>query len=144
MFKRKKPKYTQLTSVKEIKKKIREFILDSQVPNANEVALALGCVPISDEILEREEEESDLRVERIQFLIPLLYGYASMFSQAFIQEARNNAAEENEVPPEMAKVINRITEETQQVLEDAMSHFLIGAVSQLIDLEMLVINKRRK
>lgn len=144
MFKRKKPKYTQLTSVKEIKKKIREFILDSQVPNANEVALALGCVPISDELLEREEEESDLRVERIQFLIPLLYGYATMFSQAFIQEARNNAEEANETPAELAKVVDRITTETQQILEDAMSHFLIGAVSQLVDLEMVILNKRSK
>ena len=143
MFKKKnKPKFTKLTSVKDVKAKVREFILDSQIPNPHEIAEVLGCVPISDDVAEREEEESDKRVEQVAFLIPLLYGYSTLFAESFIKDAHVTASEE--FTPEMAKMVAGITRATQHVLEDAMAHFLTGAVSQLVDLELLVVNTKEK
>ena len=59
LFKRRAPKYKKITSVKQIKTHLREFILDSQIPDGDSISVELGCSPISDELLEREEEESD-------------------------------------------------------------------------------------
>jgi hypothetical protein len=141
LFKRKKPKFTELTTIKDLKSKIREFVLDSQISNAHEICDNLGCIPISDEVAEKEEEESDKRVDRINFLVPLLYGYATLFSEAFIDEA---SVTHDGIPEELSKVIASITDVTKHVLEDAMAHFLVGAVSQLVDLEFLQVNGKAK
>lgn len=140
MFKKRKAKYQQITSVNQIKAYLREFILDSQIPNAEELSRQLGCTPISDEVLEREEDESELRVERISHLIPLLYGYAALFSEAFVSSI--------EVPdelntPENKKLTSSITRAVQTMFEDAMSHLLIGSVSQMVDLGLLESPKRK-
>ena len=124
-----------------MKAKVREFILDSQVPNPHEISEALGCSPISDEVAEREEEESDKRLEHISHLIPLLYGYSALFAAAFINESQVFS---EDVPEELALVVNKITESTKQVLEDAMAYFLVGAVSQMVDLNLLHLDEKRK
>lgn len=141
MFKKKKAKYEQITNVNQIKAHLREFILDSQIPNSESISRDLGCPPISDELYEREEDESELRVEQISHLIPLLYGYSSLFSEAFVASI--------DVPEEMISSENKkstlaITRAVQAMFEDAMSHLLIGSVSQMVDLGLLELPKRKR
>lgn len=141
--KKKKPKYKSITSVTQIKSHLREFIMDSQIPNADDVSVKLGCPPISDEVYDKELEQSDLRAEKISFLIPLLYGYSALFAEAFVTNmSAENASEK--VPPELKKLIDQITEQTKVVLEDAMAHLLIGSVSQLVDLGLINVARKEK
>jgi hypothetical protein len=141
-FKRSTPKYKKITSVKQIKTHLREFILDSQIPDGDSISVELGCSPISEELLEREEEESDLRVEKISFLIPLLYGYAALFSEAFVSTMAPPESLMKE--PEMAKMVDGMTRETRKVFEESMAHLLVGSVSQMIDLGLLELPKGKK
>lgn len=134
-FKKKKPKYKQITTVNQIKAHLREFILDSQIPNGEDISRQLGCSPISDEILEKEEQESDLRVDAISHLIPLLYGYSALFSEAFVTTISH--PEEFLKNPDMIKIMKDFNKMNQQMFEDAMAHLLIGSVSQMIDLGLL-------
>lgn len=140
-FKSKKPKYKKITSVKQIKAHLREFILDSQVPDGDEISVALGCSPVSEEVLEKEHEESDIRVEKISYLIPLLYGYAALFSEAFVASL---IPPRSEMTPESAKMHDIIAEQTKTVLKEPMAALLVGAVSQMVDLGLLELPKGKK
>jgi hypothetical protein len=141
-FKRSKPKYKGITSIKQVKTHVREFILDSQIPDGDLVSVDLGCSPISDEVLEREEQESDNRVERIAFLIPLLYGYAALFSEAFVHTLRPPKSITED--PELSKLFDKMTAETKKIFEESMAHLLVGSVSQMIDLGLLQLPKGKK
>jgi hypothetical protein len=44
----------------------------------------------------------------------------------------------------MSLVINKIAEATKKSLEDAMAYFLVGAVSQLVDLDLLHTDGKAK
>jgi hypothetical protein len=139
VFKKKKPKYQQITNVQQIKAHLREFILDSQIENGAEIAEDFGCPIISDELLEKEEEESHRRVDEISFLIPLLYGYSTLFADAFVSNMNIPHSDD----PRMHKLIHELTDSTKQTFEAAMSHLLIGSVSQMVDLGLLKLPKRK-
>jgi hypothetical protein len=141
MFK-KKPKYKSITSVKQIKGHLREFILDSQIPDADEVSSRLGCPPISDEVLEREEDESEIRIERISFLIPLLYGYGKLFSEVFAESIAGSKPKKGSPVSDHPSAM--VTPVTMGTLEEIMSHLLIGSVSQMVDLGLLQLPKGKK
>jgi hypothetical protein len=141
MFKKKKPKYKQITNIKQIKAHLREFLFDSQVPDADELSLELGCVPLSDELLEKEEEESDRRVEVISHLMPLLYGYASLFSEAFVSTMPVPVVKNPS--PETDQFLHDMIISTKHQLEDVMAHLLIGSVSQMNDLGLIQVEKRK-
>lgn len=144
MFKKKKPKYQQINSVKAIKAHLREFILDSQIPDGDDISRALGCSPISDELLEKEEEQSDLRVDQISFLVPLLYGYAALFSEAFIA----SMPKPKKMLPIADQMHNHPSHQSAAImsnhLEEVMAHLLIGSVSQMVDLGLVELPKGKK
>jgi hypothetical protein len=141
-FKRHRPKYKKIRSINQVKVHIREFILDSQIPDGDLISVDLGCPPISDELLEREEQESDTRVERISFLIPLLYGYAALFSEAFVHTLRPPISITED--PDLSKLVDKMTVETKKIFEESMAHLLVGSVSQMIDLGLLELPKGKK
>jgi len=135
MFKRKRrPKLTMA----DMSSRTRGFLLDSQIQNAHEISSILGCSPISDEVASKEEEESDKRVERINYLIPLLYAYAHSLSEGSTEFQKSNLAEEvADLPPE-------IWNESRKMLEEFAFSILVGAVSQLIDMSLLEVPKGKK
>lgn len=141
LFKKKKPKYKSITNVKQIKAHLREFILDSQIPDADEISSRLGCTPLSDELLEREEEESDRRVDEISHLIPLLYGYATLFSEAFVSTLPLTV---EELSPELKKFREHVVQSTKHQMEELMAHLLMGSVSQMNDLGLIQLPKRKR
>lgn len=63
----------------------RWFCYDVGVSNLNELDTEVGLVPISDELKEMEERESDLRLNTIQSLLPFIDGMAELSSMVFVQ-----------------------------------------------------------
>jgi len=139
MFRKKKPKYQEITNLNQIKAHLREFIFDSQIENAAEIAEDFGCPIISEELIEKEQEESTRRVENISPLLPLLYGYSALFADAFVSNL--NLPEVSD--PRMHKLMHELTASTKQTFEEAMSHLLVGSVSQMVDLGLLNLTQRK-
>ena len=138
----KKPKFANITTVSQIKLHLREFLLDSQIQNAIEVSEKMGCAVVSDEVLDHEMDMSEARIEAIQHLLPLLYGYAAVMSEAFVDSLVENVQDVES--KEMATAMAKLAHSTQHVVEDVMTNLLMGAVSQLVDLELLKLNGKKK
>jgi len=116
--------------------RLRGFILDSQIQNPHELAEMLGLSVISDEVAEREEEESDLRVERISHLVPLAYTYAHSLAEGSIEYQKKTVTDLQGIPEEVWMFSRRMVE---QVAMSAM----LGSISQLIDMGLLEVPKKR-
>jgi len=132
LFKKKK---TNLSMI-DMASRLRGFILDSQIQNPHELAELLGLSVISDEVAEREEEESDIRVDRIAHLVPLAYTYAHSLAEGSIEFQKKNVADLQGIPEEVWMFSRRMVE---QVAMSAM----LGSISQLIDMGLLEIPKQR-
>lgn len=131
---RKKRKPKPLT-VAEISARLRGFLLDAQLPQAHEMALHLGCSPISDELAFMEEEESDKRLEKISSLTPLLYALSHALAEASVEVNKGKLPSGEELPEE-------IWVHSRRLLEQVSLSVLIGAISQLVDMGFLEVNKK--
>jgi hypothetical protein len=131
--KRKRP--AQKLTLTDMSSRTRGFILDSQIQHAHEISEILGCSAISDEVAEHEEYESDKRVEKIAFLVPLLYAYAHSLSEGATEYQKAN------MPEEMADLSPELWKESRKMLEEFSFSILVGAVSQLIDMGLITIPK---
>ena len=131
-FKRRTPDLTMT----EINARLRGFLLDSQINNAHEISLILGCAAQSEELAEKEEEESDKRLERISHLVPILYAQSQALSQGTVEYQRSN------LPESIGKIPDSIWWDSRKLLEQVSVAALLGAVSQLVDMGLLEIPKR--
>jgi hypothetical protein len=138
MLWKKKPKLESTISMNDIAARLREFILDSQIQNGHELSVILGCPKISDEIAEREEEESEIRVSKISHLIPLLYAQAHALAEGAIEFQRSNVSDELKGMPD------EIWWESRKMMEQISLSVLVGSVSQLVDLGLVELPKKRK
>ena len=124
-------------SLAEINSRLRGFLLDSQIQDATELAVLLGCSAISDEVAEMEFEESDKRVAKIAPLIPLLYAYAHTLAEASIEYQKQHLDLGTAIPAEVWAFSRKLTEQI------AMST-LLGAVSQLVDMGAIDLPNSKK
>jgi hypothetical protein len=131
MFRR-KPKPITLADVSS---RLRGFILDSQVQDGHELAVMLGCSPISDDVAEREEEASDDRVAKISALIPLLYAFAHALAEASIERQKMSLEGSEKVPAEVWMY-------SRKLIEQVAVAALIGSTSQLVDMGLVDVPKR--
>jgi hypothetical protein len=138
MMKRRKSKASETITMNDIAARLREFILDSQIQNGHELSVILGCPRISDELAEREEEESEIRVAKISHLIPLLYAQAHALSEGAVEFQRSNVTEELKNMPD------EIWWESRKMMEQISLSVLVGSVSQLLDLGLIELPKKRK
>jgi hypothetical protein len=90
LFKKKKKENLQNLSLTEITSRLRGFILDSKINHGHELSVILGCPPISDELQEKEEYESDKRIERVAHLTPLFYAQAHALAEGAMEHQRSN------------------------------------------------------
>ena len=137
MFGKKKNRPTPLTMA-DMSTRTRGFILDSQIQNAHEISALLGCSLISDEVAEMEEQESDKRVERLGYLIPLLYAYAKTLADGTTTYQKEN------LPEELAGLSSEIWVQSRKMMEEFAFNVLVGAVSQIIDMQLLEIPKDKR
>jgi hypothetical protein len=136
MFKKKKS--VPDVSITEITRRLRGFILDSQIQNGHELSVILGCSEISDEVAEMEEDESDKRLARIDYLIPLLYAYSHSLAEGAVEYQRENAsAEVKELPEELWR-------ESRRMMEQVTMSALMGGISQIVDMGLLEIPRKKK
>jgi len=135
VLKRKRSK-DKLPNVQEIYARIRGFILDSQIDNPHELALALGCSKISEDVAEMEEDASDERIDKISYLAPLLIFFAKTIAEGLIESQRKDTPVD-EIPPE-------IWANTKRLIEHTAISAMTGSVTQLVDLGLLEVPKRRR
>jgi hypothetical protein len=123
----------------DVTNRLRGFILDSQIQNAHQLSVILGCSPLSDELQEKEEEESDNRVDKIGSLIPLLYAHAHVLAEGAVEFQRANVKNEalKNLPDEMWW-------ESRKLMEQMALSVLLGSVSQLVDMGLLTVTKKRR
>lgn len=131
-FKKRAPEPT----VAEINARIRGFILDSQVTDAHDISVILGCGPISEEIAEKEEEESDKRLDKISHLMPMIYAHSQALSQGSIEYQRTN------VPESLQSLPDELWWDSRKLLEQVSSAAIVGSIAQLVDMGLLEIPKR--
>ena len=83
MFNRKKKKKKSRVEIKHVPLPIlmRQAIYDSMLEPAEGIAEALGLPPISDEVSEMEERESQKRLERFASLIPFIDSHSDLASR---------------------------------------------------------------
>lgn len=129
-------KKSQNISISEINSRVRGFLYDSQMDNAYDISLILGCAPISPEVAEKEEEESEKRMDNISYLMPLLYAQAQALSQGSIEYQRTN------VPESLSSLPDELWWESRKLLEQISSAAMMGAIAQLVDMGLLEIPKR--
>jgi hypothetical protein len=135
MFKKKKKPKINLA---DMSTRIRGFVLDSQINDAHELTVLLGCSVISDEVQEKEEKESDKRVEKISYLIPLLYSYSHLLAEGSVEFQRLNVVDE------LKGIPDEIWLESKNTMEQVSISALMGAISQLIDMGLLEIPKEHR
>jgi hypothetical protein len=133
----KKNKKNELT-LSDITTRLRGFIMDSQIQNAHDLSVILGCSAMSDEVQEREEEESDKRTERIGYLVPLLYAHAHSLAEGSVEYQRSKITEELKDTPD------EVWWESRRMMEQVSLSALLGSVSQLVDMGLLEIPRRYK
>jgi hypothetical protein len=117
---------------------LRAFVLDSQIPHGDEIALLLQCPPISEEVLEREYEESDLRIEKIAYLAPLLFSYADLLIEGYLSYQKSVATEE------ALALGDEVWNETRKMTASISRAVLVGAISQLVSMGQLRTRKPNK
>jgi hypothetical protein len=136
MFKKKKDNLPK--TMTEVSARMREFILDSQIQNGHELAVILGAPRISEEVQEREEEESDKRVAKISHLVPLLYAQAHALAEGAVEYQRSNVSDE------LKKLPDEMWWESRKMMEQISVAVLVGSVSQLLELGLLELPKKKR
>lgn len=117
--------------------RVRGFLLDSQIQNPHELSVLLGCTPLSDEVAEKEEQESDKRIDRVSYLIPMLFAQAHSLAEASTEYERNSPDTPSEIPPEVWAY-------NKKMLQEVSMAALLGSISQLVDMGLLNIPKGKR
>jgi hypothetical protein len=135
---KKKKHLAPSVTLADLSNRIRGLILDSQIQHAHELSEILGCSVISDEVQEREEEESDKRIEKISYLVPLLFAQVHLLSEGAIEYQKEN------LPDELEDIPDEVWRESRKMMEQVSLAALMGSVSQLVDMELLEIPRKYK
>jgi hypothetical protein len=138
MFNRRKNIKKAEALLGDISGRLRAFIFDSQIQEADALSVAIGCKPISPEVAEKEEQESDKRVQKIAYLLPLLYAHAHTISDGAMNYQRAALEKEFDIADQLDP---EIWEYSKSLLEQLSLSTLIGSITQLVDMGLLQVPK---
>jgi len=94
---------------------------------------------LSEELVDKEEEESDARVSEVDHLIPIMYAYAHAMAEGLVSHQREHLTDE-----EQEGIPSQAWHATQKVFTQVAMNSLLGTVSQLVDMGMLTVPRRKK
>jgi hypothetical protein len=102
MFWRKKKKIEvdEDALMAEIMYRIRGMFLDSQLEDAQALSVLVGASYVSPEVAEKEQRDSDARVQRIAHLLPLIAAQTYQIAEATTELFKTRMGEEGETAPE--------------------------------------------
>jgi hypothetical protein len=116
---------------------------DSRVSEQSKWMMMLGMtVPTSPDVSAAEEAESDIRLDRVDHLLPVIEPMIRVLSvPAMVQMVSTMAHAETDpdghVTPESAAIVSRSVTE-------ALRQSVISVVSSLVDLDLLLINEQQQ
>lgn len=119
----------------EISARLKGFLLDTQVENAQEISVILGCMSSSEEGMLHEEDESDKRMERIAYLVPLIYSMSNILATGTIEFQRS------ELPEDTPELPDELFWDSRKLLEQVAFAALSGGISQIVDMGLLEVPK---
>jgi hypothetical protein len=119
----------------DIEEHLREFLYDSQLVQAEELALILGATPVSEEGREHHRHLSDSRIEKISYLIPLVHSYAHIVSDAMISLEKKEEEEEPDFPDEFWTMMRTL-------IEQISISVTLGVLSQVTELGLIKVRDK--
>lgn len=128
-------KAKKLFDFADINTRMRGFILDTQLTDAHEIAEILGASFISDEVAEREEEESDKRLDKINYLVPLMYAHIRILTEGATEYQKATISPSVEIPDEL-------WDANKAQVEKISMAAVQGIISQLVDIGLLELPKK--
>lgn len=121
----------------DINARLRGFILDSQLSEAHDIAEILGAPFISDDVAEREEEESDKRLDRINYLLPLVFAHIRILTEGATEHQKATISASVEIPDELWDANRAQVEKISMAATQAI-------IAQLVDMGLLDLPKRHR
>ena len=130
----KKPKRVKVI---DIGNSVRSLLIDSGIPNIDFFDAALGIHAASNDVIEKEIEESETRLSNIAPIMPIVYAYC-----ALIKDASTAAiVEEMNAPEEQKEAISAVINKFAMGISLGAA---TGILSQLVDHGFVNLNVRKK
>ena len=131
-FRKKKP--AELDSdmlMAEIMYRMRGMFLDSQLQDAFALSVIAGASYVSDEVAEKEQQDSDKRFSRIEYLMPLIVAQCYQVAKATTELHRTNMGEASSEAPD--EYWDYYFSRSHQIAIASVT----GAICQLVDIGLL-------
>ena len=129
-----KPKKVQVI---DIGNSVRSLLIDSGIPNIDFFDGALGIHAASEDVIEKEMEESENRLSNIAPIMPIVYAYC-----ALIKDASTAAiVDEMNVPEEQREAISAVINKFAMGISLGAT---TGILSQLVDHGFVRLNVRKQ
>jgi hypothetical protein len=130
----KKPKRVKVI---DIGNSVRSLLIDSGIPNIDFFDGALGIHAASNDVIEKEIEESETRLSNIAPIMPIVYAYC-----ALIKDASTAAiVEEMNAPEEQKEAISAVINKFAMGISLGAA---TGILSQLVDHGFVTLNVRKR
>lgn len=128
---RKPPEIDEDRLMAEIMYRIRGMFLDSQLDDAFALSVIAGASYVSEDIAEKEQEDSDARVAKIAYLLPLISAQTYQIAKATTELHKTRMGEEGTQAPE--GYWDFYFERSHAI---AMAS-VIGSLSQMVDIGLV-------
>jgi len=137
VFWNKKPKVKKKVNIKSLPLPvlIRQVIYDTMLMPAEEIAYAMGLPPISDDVAEMEERESQKRLEKFSSLIPFIDSHADIAAK--IAASAYMIEDEEEEDSELGKLGIEDVEQLTRLFRLVALSSSISCISTLFNLGLI-------
>lgn len=116
---------------------VRSLLLDSGIPNIDFFDGALGIHAASEDVIEKEVEESETRLSNVAPIMPIVYAYCALIKDASTAAIVN----EMNVPEEQREAISAVINKFAMGISLGAT---TGILSQLVDHGFVTLNVRKK
>ena len=117
----------------------RWYLYDLDVANPNKLAVSMELTPVSEEGDEKERQDSDVRIARLEGMMPFIHTMADINAKAVFQ------VQKNELPEEMRKFLSTESPELEQLVKfyESMSFAaILSALSSAAELGLIDVSGR--